>query len=212
MRCVLPRRPVLLLAATCGFLGLFAARRPPAHAQADDTMATAVCLSAVERAAVVDRVRGALWGIHIADALSMPGAHRSAPRTERPRHARALASALVSPGLATRARGSRARRAQCTGTTTRASCSATSGASPTTRRRKRSTRARSWPVRCACASGAAAQQAVRHAASACVSGSSWRSRCSRWADADAARRAPPPQCPTRAATGAAGRADASSAT
>jgi hypothetical protein len=31
----------------------------------------------------VDRVRGALWGIHIADALSMPGVqHRRAKRSE----------------------------------------------------------------------------------------------------------------------------------
>ena len=57
-----------------------ASRKAPQRAQAsfpefpayETPMAAAVMLSAVERSAVVDRVRGALWGIHIADALSMP--------------------------------------------------------------------------------------------------------------------------------------------
>ena len=44
----------------------------PALPAFESPMAAAVMLSAVERSAVVDRVRGALWGIHIADALSMP--------------------------------------------------------------------------------------------------------------------------------------------
>jgi hypothetical protein len=77
----LPRRTSLaVFAAACGWFAL-AARRPaavsPQHTASSLSSLSApamaaVALSAVERGAVVDRVRGALWGVHIADALSMP--------------------------------------------------------------------------------------------------------------------------------------------
>jgi hypothetical protein len=70
------RAAVVLVATGCF---CFAASRKaraqppiPALNAYDTPMAAAVALSALERGAVVDRVRGALWGIHIADALSMP--------------------------------------------------------------------------------------------------------------------------------------------
>ena len=73
-----PRRTAALIVTTCGcgLLAALASRRSEAHAVArplsTDTMAAVVSLTAVERGAVVDRVRGALWGVYIADALSMP--------------------------------------------------------------------------------------------------------------------------------------------
>lgn len=56
------------LAATCCLFGFPPATEPPSAPMALGLAS----MTALERPAVVDRVRGALWGIHIADALSMP--------------------------------------------------------------------------------------------------------------------------------------------